>query len=223
MPKRRRSRPLRRRGVEQRTPKKLIIISCEGQTEREYFEALRQEYRAAAVKVLHQRNKTAPSQVVAHLDTQSKPGAECWAAFDRDEHVCFDRAFKEATRKGRRVAWSNPCFELWAILHFQDQSAEIRCDALQRELPTHLAGYDHRKGARLDLAKMKHALGKARTRAFRLNARTSEARGCAANPSTTVWMLVDAIIHGSTEAARDYARSQEDGSLGAWDSLPPPE
>ena len=45
---------------------------------------------------------------------------EVWAVFDRDEHPNFDQAIDRCRRAGVRVARSNPCFELWLILHEKD-------------------------------------------------------------------------------------------------------
>jgi hypothetical protein len=43
--------------------------------------------------------------------------------FDRDEHPNFARAIDLADRHGIKLAMSNPCLELWFILHFEDQTA----------------------------------------------------------------------------------------------------
>ena len=38
---------------------------------------------------------------------------------DRDTHPHFDKAMKLCEVEGVRVARSNPCFELWLILHYE--------------------------------------------------------------------------------------------------------
>ena len=48
-----------------------------------------------------------------------------WAMFDRDIHKRFDEARDLARGNGIRLAISNPCFELWGILHYQDQNAPL--------------------------------------------------------------------------------------------------
>ena len=45
---------------------------------------------------------------------------EVWAVFDRDEHPRFDDAVKLCEKHGVRVGRSDPCFELWLILHEQE-------------------------------------------------------------------------------------------------------
>lgn len=45
---------------------------------------------------------------------------EIWGVFDKDEHSDFDQAVHRCHEHGVRVARSNPCFEVWLILHFED-------------------------------------------------------------------------------------------------------
>ena len=59
---------------------------------------------------------------------------EVWAVFDRDEHPKFDEAVSLCESNGLGVARSNPCFELWLILHERDYDRPDHRDAVQREL-----------------------------------------------------------------------------------------
>lgn len=45
---------------------------------------------------------------------------ELWCVFDCDEHPHVDEARRVAAQNDIRVAYSNPCFELWRVLHRQD-------------------------------------------------------------------------------------------------------
>jgi hypothetical protein len=45
---------------------------------------------------------------------------EIWTVFDRDAHPQFDEAVKLCEQNRVGVARSNPCFELWLILHEAD-------------------------------------------------------------------------------------------------------
>lgn len=50
---------------------------------------------------------------------------EIWCVFDVEwprNHPRLKAAVDEATRNEIRLGVSNPCFELWLVLHFQDQS-----------------------------------------------------------------------------------------------------
>lgn len=48
------------------------------------------------------------------------PFDEIWCVFDRDEHPFIDEAIALAGRHQIGVAFSNPCFELWLVLHATD-------------------------------------------------------------------------------------------------------
>lgn len=46
-----------------------------------------------------------------------------WIVFDRDKVQGFDEIISEATSKGIRVGWSNPCFEIWMFAYFGSMPA----------------------------------------------------------------------------------------------------
>lgn len=48
-----------------------------------------------------------------------------WCVFDRDENsdAALQKAKQVAMKEGYRLAYSNPSFELWFLLHFVNQSA----------------------------------------------------------------------------------------------------
>ena len=53
--------------------------------------------------------------------------------FDRDVHHKYADAIKMANDNGFRLAISNPCLELWFLLHFHDQTAWIHRDDVQQQ------------------------------------------------------------------------------------------
>jgi len=50
---------------------------------------------------------------------------EIWCMFDIDVHPNVPEAIDVAGRHNIHLAISNPCLELWFILHFEDQTASI--------------------------------------------------------------------------------------------------
>ncbi|MDE0235670.1 MAG: RloB family protein, partial [bacterium] len=50
---------------------------------------------------------------------------EIWCVFDVDSHLNIREAVQQAEDNGICLAISNPCIELWFILHFEDQTAYI--------------------------------------------------------------------------------------------------
>jgi hypothetical protein len=119
----------RRSGI--RDPK-LIIIAAEGtRTERAYFEDMaspRYFYNPRIhVEVLErEETRSAPEDVLEALDTfygqyKLKDSDELWIVLDTD-HWGDSKLAEVATQchqKGYYMAVSNPCFELWLLLHLR--------------------------------------------------------------------------------------------------------
>jgi hypothetical protein len=56
---------------------------------------------------------------------------EIWCVFDRDEHPFVDDALALAQRHQIGIAFSNPCFELWLVLHANDVRRHTERHAMQ--------------------------------------------------------------------------------------------
>ncbi|MEV0396242.1 RloB family protein [Polymorphospora rubra] len=109
---------------EQRTA---ILIATNGEsTERDYFLALKAEpwVRAARVAVVFKRG--APIEVIrdAARRRDHDDYDQAWAVCDVD-HYETATADAEAIERDVRMAWSNPCFEVWLILHKADCNAHL--------------------------------------------------------------------------------------------------
>ena len=50
---------------------------------------------------------------------------EIWCIFDTDEHKNLPHALNDAIQSRINVAVSNPCFELWLVLHVREQTRHI--------------------------------------------------------------------------------------------------
>jgi hypothetical protein len=72
-------------------------------------------------------------------------GDSAWAVFDGDEHIQNDPnnwndARQLADANNINLAVSNPSFELWYLLHYQDQFANLHRARAVAELKRHLNG-----------------------------------------------------------------------------------
>ena len=192
---------LQRRGP-RRQPKPRFLIVCEGTvTEPCYFRDVRHmerclieldiEPRATprrivqrAVELKNQANRDAKRRADDNLRYD-----EIWCVFDVDDHPLIPEATDQAKANGIELAISNPCFELWALLHFQDQQAHIERGKVQHLCATHMPRYEKK----LDYEILRPKYSNAVKRAEDLE-RLHESRGTAgANPSTTVYRLVELI------------------------------
>ena len=116
---------------------------------------------------------------------------DIWCVFDKDDHARLQQALKQAKDNNFQVAFSNPCFELWYLLHFQDQAAYLTTHDAVSALRTHILHY--KKGRAGLYAVLRENQPKAMKRALKL--RQNHISGGAAwgkheNPSTSVDRLV---------------------------------
>ena len=110
---------------------KLIVIASEGQkTEKKYFNDLKDTYVRSSlhVEVLERSvSASSPSHVLAHLNkfkTKYKLGRddELWMVIDVDRWKAqnLSDVAGKCRDKGFWIAVSNPCFELWMLLHLDE-------------------------------------------------------------------------------------------------------
>lgn len=112
-----------------------------------------------------------------------------WCVVDVDQHARLPAARRLAQENGIGLAVSNPCFELWALLHFHDQRAHIDGRAVRGALCTFLPGYEKR----LDCIAMEPHRPVAVERARALDNEHERNGTPHDNPSTGVWRLTEAI------------------------------
>lgn len=160
---------------------------CCGQTEKAYLDGLRRLTPSVTLKP--EVKVGSPVQLVRHAQKRRErdPAGfdEFWCVVDVDDFD-IDEAVVAARLARISLAVSNPCFELWLILHFNDCTAGLSGakEAMAR-LRKCLPNYE--KGG-LDFASFAGRVADATERAKSL-----EATGLA-NPSTGVWRLVELVL-----------------------------
>ncbi len=197
---------LRRRGP-LREPKRRILIVCEGRiTEAGYFKDLRAAFRNPLVDVEIDDAGGVPKTLVeraaarkreAERDAKSRRDEflsydEVWCVFDVDEHPHLPDARQQARDHGIDLAVSNPCFELWALLHYQDHTAHLERGDARRRLKSHLPLYEKS----LPFTQLHPAYAEAVRRAQELDRRREDADDPGGNPSTGVYRLTERIREG---------------------------
>jgi hypothetical protein len=185
-----------------RQPKPRFLIVCEGTvTEPRYFRDVQHTERSlidlqiepgGTPKTLVERAvglKREANGKARKLKDDNQKYEEVWCVFDIDAHPLIPEAKDQAKANGIEMAISNPCFELWALLHFQDQSAHIERGNVQHLCRSHMRGYEKE----IDYATLRPRYSDALRRAEDLE-RWHDSRGTlGANPSTTVHKLVERI------------------------------
>lgn len=184
-------------------PKPLILVICEGtETEPRYFEALRSSKHLPRGRVCVETGAacggTAPAFLVSAKKLWRKISQrdevkydEVWCVFDRDDHPSFGDALVAAGKAGVNVAYSIPCFELWYLLHFADQTAHIERDDVIARLRKAGRLPDYTKAMPGVYDKLRAKQDDAVQRAERLRAyHQRNDKPETTNPSTTVDKLV---------------------------------
>lgn len=137
----------------ERRYRKIFIVATEGKiTERQYFNAIKPLAQAAAIHVecLTKTKNSSPTQVLKQMKQHLKENAlkdsdEAWLVVDKDqwpeEHLHLLHAWSKE-RGNRGFALSNPKFEYWLLLHFEDGNDVANSNECSVRLSKHLPGYD---------------------------------------------------------------------------------
>lgn len=129
----------------------LFIIATEGQkTEKSYFVIFQDSRIKVEVLATGEDNKSAPEYVIKRLDEfaqQYDLGKEdtLWLVLDVDhwKDKKLSSICRQAKQKRYRLAISNPCFEVWLCLHFDDLDPnDITCKDFEKRLRLILGSYN---------------------------------------------------------------------------------
>lgn len=209
----RRARTIERRVARRAAYDRILIVTEGERTEVNYFTEIKQHFRlpSASVRVCPAKG-TCPLQIVtfaAELCKRAPHWESVYCVFDRDQHAHYNEALRRVAELDLRhvndeqqlIAFkaipSNPCFELWLLLHFEQSEAHVQVKEVVQRFLRHVGGY--RKGRKGMFDATRRSLDTARANARRLRER-AEHRG--QNPSTDVDILVQRLC-----ALRDSNRT----------------
>ncbi len=136
---------------------RIILIVCEGEkTESNYFRQFRTRNSGVRIEI-PKTNSTDPINLVSftkkmikEYDLDFEKGDSAWCIFDVDHHhdKILEKAVNNANKTNINAIISNPCFELWYLLHFQyttrgfNNSDEL-ISVLERKIPGYLKNGDY--------------------------------------------------------------------------------
>lgn len=194
----------RRRAVPRRQIRQLLVFVEGEKTEDSYFKYWSRLRRHEVIVNIHEFKGADPFSLVTRAAAEQKhemyearhqrgePHDEIWCVFDVDAHPKLTEAIDLAARHGIYVAVSNPCFELWLVLHYQDQTASIDRHPVQRLAKAHLkCGKALSSSVLVELAsRYDSAIRRAQ---YLDKMHDGNGSGTRANPSSEVWKLVERI------------------------------
>jgi RloB-like protein len=178
-----------------------FLLFCEGRnSEPLYFHTLARTLKRTVIDL--KKAAGSPDTIAAKaieearvqglLSKRRAAGAvsdQVWAIFDRDQHEHFEEAVRKCEQNGIRVARSNPCFEIWLILHLEDFDRPDDRDHVFEHFCKLKPDYKDGKGRKCDFTQLIQSAQAAEERAVRQLA-AREAEGSPFGPpSTTAYEL----------------------------------
>ena len=154
---------------------KLFIVATEGkETEKQYFRIFNNSRIKVEILATTEDGKSSPEYVLEHLDIFKErydldEDDMLWLVSDVDRWGAkkLSSVCSQARQKGYNLAISNPCFEVWLTLHFEDINNQDRtCDNFKARLRTILGSYN---GSNLDISAYKQNIENAVNRAKNLH------------------------------------------------------
>ena len=212
-----RSVPGLKRRAARLEPRRRFILFLEGRkTEPTYFDALKRACRSTLIDIEPHPGVGVPYTIAEKAVERARELGltrrsrrrrdsfevhdEVWAVFDRDEHPRFNEAVELCRKHGIGIGRSDPCFELWLILHEQDYDRPDGRHAVQAELKRLRPEYEIEGAKTPDCEDLIWRVEDAERRSYEQLRRREEEDNAFGNPSTTVGRLTTAIRQAARHA-----------------------
>ncbi len=194
-------RPLDRDGGKVRDASLIVIAAEDTYAVQHYFKRFRTR-RVQFVVVPTEDGCSSPDAVVRRLDdfkrdNATEPGDEFWFCIDKDHWASSGhidnlvQVLQHCKQADYRIAISNPCFELWLLLHFEEAkpATDCTCREIESWLSRIAGGYDKTACDRLpiDAAMVKTAIARAKA------LDTDPSLLIPATPLTRVYLILDLL------------------------------
>jgi len=186
------------RPLGERRYRKLFFIAAEGiNSEPGYFNLLNFGSVIVQVKCLKGNSKNSPKQVLArlaeHIESQGIADSDqAWVVVDRDswkhQELIEIHAWSQQ-KQNYGFALSNPLFEYWLLLHFEDGAGVTTKSECLRRLRKYLPSYNKKiDPSKFSLTQVKAAVARAKKKD------QPPCRDWPRDVGSTVYRLVDDIL-----------------------------
>ncbi len=122
----------------------VYYVFCEGESEKAYINYLKKEYRKPITIKVKQKNEVNQDKINTHLKNElfDNKKDKIFLMYDLDVEDTLKKLQDIEYKKIQgKLLVSNPCFELWYLLHFQDQTANISSKHCENLLKEYLRNY----------------------------------------------------------------------------------
>ena len=161
-----------------------FFVFCEGETEIAYVKFLRSLYRAP-IQVIPKKGKSNISEdfiIKSKNEYVQTEQDKVFLMYDLDIDGMLEKLQKIPNAE---LLVSNPCVELWFLLHYQEQKTEISSDKCIKKLQK--VSKEYKKGTLSEEDKEVFAKNK------KLAVERAKALDVFSNPSTTIYRLLDLL------------------------------
>jgi hypothetical protein len=187
-----------------RDPRPTILIVSEGtKTEPQYLLGIKNHARNPRVDIRFADSHGVPTTLIREakklkLDALKLAKREkddnlafdsVWCVFDVDDHPGVANVKEMARDNQIDLAISNPCFELWLLLHYRDSPGMQHRQRIYELLREHVPTYNKIVDFSIYVDRYQEAIRRAR----QLDQLAHECDQPGQNPTTSVYELVEAI------------------------------
>ncbi|MFM9964360.1 MAG: RloB family protein [Planctomycetaceae bacterium] len=197
----RKKRPLERDNGVVRDASLVVVASEDTHAVKQYFGRFRP--RRVQFRVLGTEDgRSSPPDVMGRLDKfkdefQIREDDQLWVCFDTDHWVepghiqNLAETIRLCKQKGYRLAISQPCFELWLLLHFVDfvPTGQLNCSEVVTLLRQVVGGYQKSQVHRLPIDSDKVLQAVSRAKAI-----DTTVEPIPSSPTTRVYLLIEELL-----------------------------
>ena len=153
-----------------------VLILCEGLTEKNYFNAMKEDFRlpkTIGVDVFQSNKVDCKGVVEESIKKAKREGFEkIFVVFDHDNQPKRQEAFKLADDKKIKVIFSSICFESWYLFHFKNSTKAFTSEeVLEKELKkcAGMENYEKNDFKHYSILKEKLTIAKSNAKKIRLS------------------------------------------------------
>ena len=139
---------LKRKNLRRESPE-IAVIVCEGRlAEPNYFRNYKERGNGLKIEIPNSTFTDPVNLVSFAISQKEKFDADVvWCVFDADHHKEeeFRKAELRALKNGIKICFSNPCFEIWYLLHFIYYGSKIEAKTIDSKLKRYVPNYKKNK------------------------------------------------------------------------------